>query len=147
MVLRVQRHCENAQQVAEFLQDQPSIAKVYYPGLPSHPQFELAQRQMKGMGGIVSFEVKGGLEAGKNLINSLKLAMISFSLGDPETLVQHPASMTHASIPREEREKYGINDGLIRISVGLEAAKDIIADLGQALSAIEVEVKMRGGAE
>jgi methionine-gamma-lyase len=147
MVLRVQRHCENAQQVAEFLQDQPSIAKVYYPGLPSHPQFELAQRQMKGMGGIVSFEVKGGLEAGKNLINSLKLAMISFSLGDPETLVQHPASMTHASIPREEREKYGINDGLIRMSVGLEAAKDIIADLSQALSTIEVEVKMRGGAE
>ncbi|SHT40751.1 cystathionine gamma-synthase [Mycobacteroides abscessus subsp. abscessus] len=147
MVLRVQRHCENAQQVAKFLQDQPSISKVYYPGLPSHPQFELAQRQMRGMGGIVSFEVKGGLDAGKNLINSLKLAMISFSLGDPETLVQHPASMTHASIPREEREKYGITDGLIRLSVGLEAAKDIVADLSQAISSLEAEVKMRGGAE
>ncbi|MNI77146.1 Methionine gamma-lyase [compost metagenome] len=91
---------------------------------------------MKGMGGIVSFEVKGGLVEGKKLINSLRLAMISFSLGDPETLVQHPASMTHASIPQEERLKFGITDGLIRISVGLEDADDIIRDFDQALSAL-----------
>ncbi|ASA22472.1 trans-sulfuration enzyme family protein [Paenibacillus donghaensis] len=133
MGLRVERHCANAQKVAEFLESHPSIEQVFYPGLESHPQYQLAQRQMKGMGGIVSFEVKGGLQQGKKLINSLQLAMISFSLGDPETLVQHPASMTHASIPQEERLKFGITDGLIRISVGLEDAEDIIADFAQAL--------------
>lgn len=136
MGLRVQKHCSSAQQIAEFLEAQPTIAKVCYPGLTSHPQHALATKQMKAMGGIVSFEVKGGFEAGKQFMNSLKLAMISFSLGDPETLVQHPASMTHFSIPPEERLKFGITDGLIRLSVGLEDAEDIIADLRQALDGL-----------
>ncbi|WP_141430774.1 PLP-dependent aspartate aminotransferase family protein [Bacillus sp. 03113] len=136
MALRVERHCSSAQKIAEFLESHPYIDKVYYPGLESHPQHELAKKQMKGMGGIVSFEVMGGLVEGKKFINSLKLAMISFSLGDPETLVQHPASMTHASIPKEERIKFGITDGLIRLSVGLEDANDIIRDLDQALTGI-----------
>lgn len=145
MGLRVERHCYTAQKVAEFLESHPYIEKVYYPGLLSHPQHELARKQMKGMGGIVSFEVKGTLAEGKKFINSLQLAMISFSLGDPETLVQHPASMTHASIPKEERIKYGITDGLIRLSVGLEDTNDIIRDLDQALSNLykNVEIKQR----
>ncbi|MGG3572426.1 aminotransferase class I/II-fold pyridoxal phosphate-dependent enzyme [Bacillus gobiensis] len=136
MGLRVERHCSSAQKIAEFLESHPFVEKVYYPGLKSHPQHELAKRQMLGMGGIISFEVKGGLVEGKRLINALQLAMISFSLGDPETLVQHPASMTHAAIPKEERLKFGISDGLIRLSVGLEDANDIIKDLDQALSSL-----------
>ncbi|KQL46676.1 methionine gamma-lyase [Brevibacillus choshinensis] len=136
--LRVRQHCHNAEAVALFLDEHPAIEKVYYPGLPSHPQHELAKRQMEGMGGIVSFEVKGGYEAAKSFINALRLAMISFSLGDPETLVQHPASMTHFSIPAEERVKFNITDGLIRLSTGLEDAKDIIGDLEQALSQLLV---------
>jgi methionine-gamma-lyase len=131
--VRVQRHCHNAQRVAEFLESHPLINKVYYPGLISHPQHLLAKRQMKDMGGIVSFELKGDIAVGIKFINSLKLAMISFSLGDPETLVQHPASMTHASIPAGERLKFGITDGLIRLSVGLEDVEDIIDDLEEAL--------------
>lgn len=138
MGLRVRTHCENAQKVAEYLDTHPQIKKVYYPGLPAHPQHQLAKEQMKGMGGIVSFEVEGGLEAGKRFMDRLSLAMISFSLGDPETLVQHPATMTHCSIPAEERLKFGITDGLIRLSVGLEDAADIIADLKQALSETQV---------
>jgi len=145
MGLRVEKHCSNAQKVAEFLESHPYIEKVYYPGLTSHPQHELAMKQMKGMGGIVSFEVKGSIAEGKKFINSLKLALISFSLGDPETLVQHPASMTHASIPKKERIKFGITDGLIRLSVGLEDANDIIRDLDQALSGLfpSVEINQR----
>lgn len=143
MALRVERHCSNAQKIAEYLESHPLIDRVYYPGLASHPQHQLAKRQMKGMGGIVSFEVKGGLAEGQKLINSLQLAMISFSLGDPETLVQHPASMTHASIPKEERIKFGITDGLIRISVGLEDADDIIRDFEHALSGLLANPKMK----
>ncbi|MDQ0194703.1 trans-sulfuration enzyme family protein [Paenibacillus wynnii] len=143
MALRVERHCSNAQKIAEYLESHPSIDKVFYPGLESHPQHKLAKEQMKGMGGIVSFEVKGGLVEGKKLINSLQLAMISFSLGDPETLVQHPASMTHASIPKEERIKFGITDGLIRISVGLEDADDIIGDFDHALSGLFASSEMK----
>src|SRR5699024_10385985 len=111
---------------------------VYYPGLPSHPQYALAQRQMNGMGGIVAFEVKGGVEAGKQFISALNLAMISFSLGDPETLVQHPASMTHSSTPEEELIDFGIPKGLIRLSSGLEDPNDIIEDLEQALASLTV---------
>ncbi|MEK4327544.1 PLP-dependent aspartate aminotransferase family protein [Paenibacillus sp. FSL R7-0297] len=141
MGLRVRTHCENAQRVAEYLQGHPLISKVHYPGLAGHPQHQLAQVQMRGMGGIVSFEVEGGMAAGKRFMDSLKLAMISFSLGDPETLVQHPASMTHCSIPAAERLKFGITDGLIRMSVGLEDAEDIIADLTQALAALQPDYK------
>ncbi|WP_227994990.1 PLP-dependent aspartate aminotransferase family protein [Oceanobacillus sp. CFH 90083] len=131
--VRMERHCKNALEIAVFLENHPQVEKVYYPGLPSHPQHELAKEQMEGMGGMVSFELKGGKEAGKRFIDSLNLIIISFSLGDPETLVQHPASMTHFSIPTEEREKFGITDGLIRLSLGLEDAKDLINDLEQAL--------------
>jgi len=139
MGLRVQKHCSSAQKVAEFLETHPSIANVFYPGLRSHPQHFLAKKQMKAMGGIVSFEVKGGFEAGKQFMNALKLAMISFSLGDPETLVQHPASMTHFAIPAADRLKFGITDGLIRLSVGLEDAEDIIADLRMSLDGLSQE--------
>lgn len=142
MSLRVNKHCSNARKVAAFLDAHPMIEKVYYPGLESHPGHEIAKKQMRDMGGIVSFEVKGGLEQGKQFINSLELAMISFSLGDPETLVQHPASMTHAQIPKEERAKYGITDGLIRLSVGLEDPEDIINDLEQALKKANLKMSV-----
>ncbi|MEC1523865.1 PLP-dependent aspartate aminotransferase family protein [Neobacillus niacini] len=145
MGLRMKQHCSNAQKVAEYLENNEAVQKVYYPGLRSHPQHQLAKRQMKGMGGIVSFEVRGGFSAGKQFINQLNLAMISFSLGDPETLVQHPASMTHFSIPENERLKFGISDGLIRLSVGLEDSKDIIADLEQALAFCSAHVKVNSG--
>lgn len=138
---RMKTHISNAETIAKYLESHPLIKSVYYPGLSSHPQHLLAKRQMKGMGGIVSFEVEGGMEAGKKFIDSLKLAMISFSLGDPETLVQHPASMTHSSIPAAERAAFGITDGLIRLSVGLEDPEDILKDLKQALSACTVSTK------
>ncbi|KQY94764.1 methionine gamma-lyase [Paenibacillus sp. Root52] len=134
--LRVRAHCENAREVAAFLTTHPQVQALHYPGLMSHPQHELAKQQMDNMGGVVSFEVKGGLESAKAFMNQLKLILISFSLGDPETLVQHPATMTHFSIPPEERLQFGITDGLIRLSVGLEDAQDIIADLQQALAVI-----------
>ncbi|HLR72483.1 MAG TPA: aminotransferase class I/II-fold pyridoxal phosphate-dependent enzyme [Pseudogracilibacillus sp.] len=136
--IRVEKHCDNAQKVAEFLENHDLVEKVYYPGLPSHSQHDLAKRQMRGMGGIVSFEIKGGVEEGKKFISLLELAMISFSLGDPETLVQHPASMTHSSIPEEELKFFGISKGLIRLSVGLEDDRDIIADLKQAFDKMTV---------
>ncbi|MFC5602473.1 trans-sulfuration enzyme family protein [Sporosarcina koreensis] len=134
--VRIKRHCENALAIAKFLEQHPAVNKVSYPGLPSHPQYELAQTQMKDMGGIVSFELKGDLTNGQQFIDNLKLCLISFSLGDPETLVQHPASMTHSSIPAEDRMAYGITDGLIRLSAGLEDSDDIIADLKQSLDQI-----------
>lgn len=138
--VRMEKHCNNAQSAAEFLESHPLVDRVYYPGLETHPQHALAKKQMKGMGGIVSFEVKGGVQAGKDFINALKIAMISFSLGDPETLVQHPASMTHSSIPEDKLADFGIAKGLIRLSVGLEDVKDIISDLNQALLSIAVTV-------
>ncbi|WP_303984914.1 trans-sulfuration enzyme family protein [Niallia circulans] len=134
--VRMKQHCQSAMMIAKFLETHPSIEKVYYPGLTSHPQHALAKAQMKDMGGMLSFEVKGGYCAAKKFIDSLQLALISFSLGDPETLVQHPASMTHASIPQMEKLKCNITDGLIRLSTGLEETEDIISDLHQALSQI-----------
>lgn len=130
--LRMRQHCRSAERIAEFLDAHPMVKRVHYPGLPSHPQYELAKRQMLGMGGIVSFEIDGGSDAAIRFINALQLATISFSLGDPETLVQHPASMTHYSIPAEQRERFNITGGLIRLSTGLEDAEDIIDDLKQA---------------
>lgn len=132
--LRMEQHCMAAKQIAMFLEQHPEVKKVYYPGLKSHPQYELSSRQMMGMGGIVSFEVKGGLHAATSFMDALQLCMISFSLGDPESLVQHPATMTHASIPESERLAAGITDGLIRLSVGLEDVQDILMDLDQAFS-------------
>lgn len=142
LVLRMDRHCSNALEIASFLEKKDLIDKVYYPGLPSHPQYQIAQQQMKGTGGIVSFEVRGGLVGGQKFINALQLVLISFSLGDPETLVQHPATMTHAAIPKEERVKGGITDGLIRLSVGLEDVNDIVADLEQALAKVQQELNI-----
>ncbi|TQR10134.1 trans-sulfuration enzyme family protein [Psychrobacillus soli] len=141
MAIRMKKHNENALAIAEFLNEHPFISKVNYPGLISHPQYELAQTQMEGMGGIVTFELKGDFDTAKRFLNQLELAMISFSLGDPETLVQHPASMTHASIPKSEREKFGISDGLIRLSAGLENADDIIEDLKNSLLIVSNELQ------
>jgi methionine-gamma-lyase len=134
LAVRMERHNENALKVARFLESHPEVVRVYYPGLESHPQHELAKRQMTGFGGTMSFEVKS-FEKGKALMNNVKLCHLAVSLGDVHTLIQHPASMTHAIMPKAEREASGITDGLIRLSVGLEDAEDIIADLEQALRA------------
>ncbi len=131
--LRLERHSRNALEVARFLEADPRIAKVLYSGLESFPQHELAQRQHIDHGGLIAFEVQGGAGAGISLMNSVKLCALAESLGAVETLITHPASMTHASIPRDERERIGISDGLVRLSVGLEAPSDVIADLDQAL--------------
>ena len=131
--IRMERHNENAVAVAKFLEKHPKVERVHYPGLESHPQHELAKRQMSGFGGVLSFELKGGLEAGRKLLNSVKLCTLAVSLGAVETLIEHPASMTHAIVPNEERLKAGITDGLVRLSVGIEDSADIIEDLKQAL--------------
>jgi len=133
--LRLERHSRNALTVARILEDDSRIAKVLYPGLPSFPQHELARRQHIDHGGLIAFEVKGGARAGISLMNSVKLCALAESLGAVETLITHPASMTHATIPPDERERIGISDGLVRLSVGLEAAEDVVADLDQALDA------------
>ena len=134
--LRIERAQQNAQKVAEYLEKHPKIDWVKYPGLKSHPQFELAQKQMKGPGAMISFELKGGIEAGKILMNSVRLALLAVSLGGVETLIQHPASMTHSKMSPEARLKANITDGLVRFSVGIEDVEDIIADLDQALAKI-----------
>jgi len=129
-------HCQNAMKVAEFLEGHSRIQKVYYPGLKSHPDFHLAQKQMLAPGGMIAFEVKGGVEAGAWLMNHVKVATLAVSLGNVDTLIQHPASMTHAHVPAEIRRQNGISDGLVRLSVGIENVEDIIADLDQALNSI-----------
>lgn len=131
--IRMDRHCKNAMEVAKFLESHENVTKINYPGLESFPQYELAKKQMDLPGGMIAFEVKGGLEAGKKLLNSLELCVLAVSLGDCETLIQHPASMTHSPYTPEERAEAGISEGLIRISVGLEDVEDIIADLKQGL--------------
>lgn len=131
--IRMDRHTKNAIEVAKFLESHPNVETVSYPGLESFPQYELAKKQMDMQGGMIAFEVKGGLEGGKKLLNSLELCTLAVSLGDCETLIQHPASMTHSPYTQEERAEAGISEGLIRISVGLEDAEDIIADLKQGL--------------
>lgn len=134
--VRMRKHCENALKVAEFLEAHDKVAEVYFPGLKSHPGHEIAAKQMDAFGGIMSFELKGGFEAGKILLNNLKLCSLAVSLGDTETLIQHPASMTHSPYTKEERMEAGITDGLVRLSVGLENIEDIIADLEYGLSKI-----------
>ena len=134
--IRMERHCKNARVVADFLNKHPKIEKVYYPGLETHPGYEIAKKQMKDFGAVISFELKGGFEAGKALLNNLSLCSLAVSLGDTETLIQHPASMTHSPYTKEEREAAGITDGLVRLSVGLENVEDIIADLEQGLEKI-----------
>lgn len=129
----MEKHCSNAQKVAEFLEGHPAIEWIGYPGLKSFPQYELAKKQMSLPGAMIAFEVKGGLEAGRILMNSLELCSLAVSLGDTETLIQHPASMTHSPYTQEERALSGISEGLVRLSIGLEHADDIIDDLKQAL--------------
>jgi len=132
--IRMERHAENAMKVASFLEPHPAVVWVRYPGLSSHPQREVAKKQMSGYGGMLSFEIRGGVEAGRRLMNSVRLCSLAVSLGATDTLIQHPASMTHACVPSHVRNKVGIKDGLVRLSVGLEDPEDIIADLEQALS-------------
>ncbi len=134
--IRMEKHCENAMKVAKFLEGHSAVEQVYYPGLESFPQYELAKKQMSLPGAVIAFEVKGGIEEGKKVINSTELCTIAVSLGDAETLIQHPASMTHSPYTKEEREMAGISDGLIRIAVGLENVEDIINDLDNALKCI-----------
>ena len=131
--LRFARHCENAVQVATFLEAHPAVAWVRYPGLPSHPQYELAKHQMDAFGGMITLELKGGRTAGEHLVDRLQRCALAVSLGDVRTLICHPASTTHSHVPAEIRQQIGITDGLVRISVGLEDVEDILADLGQAL--------------
>lgn len=132
--VRMQRHCENAMKVAEFLEKHSAVAKVNYAGLNSHPDYAIAQKQMKHPGAMLSFELKGGLQSGIDFMNKLKMCVRTVSLGTVDTLLSHPASMTHHSVPKEQREKYGITDGLIRMNVGIENIEDILADLEQSLS-------------
>jgi O-succinylhomoserine sulfhydrylase len=134
LAIRLDRHCENALKVAEFLESHPQVNKVKYPFLKSHPQYEIAQKQMKLGGNIVAFEIKGGLEAGRTFLDKIKLCSLSPNLGDTRTIVTHPASTTHSKLSVEERLAVSITDGLVRVSVGLETVKDVIADLEQALS-------------
>lgn len=134
--LRLEKHSQNALHVAEYLEKHAQVAQVYYPYLPSFPQYELAQRQQSSGGGIVSFELNGGLEAGKQFLSGLKLFTLAENLGAVESLVTHPATMTHASVPVEQRRAAGIRDGLIRLSVGLEGEEDLIADLDWALKCV-----------
>ncbi|MDQ1252913.1 MAG: methionine-gamma-lyase [Euryarchaeota archaeon] len=134
--IRMERHADNAMKVAEFLESRPEIEWVRYPGLPSHPQHELARTQMSGYSGMLSFEIKGGIEAGRKLMDNVKLCSLAVSLGATDTLIQHPASMTHACVPLEIRKNVGITDGLVRLSVGIEDSEDIIEDLEQALAKI-----------
>jgi cystathionine beta-lyase/cystathionine gamma-synthase len=131
--LRLQQHSRGAQVVAEWLEQHPDVAHVYYPGLRSFPQHELAERQHALQGGMLAFELKQGTEAGIALMNAVRLCVLAENLGAAETLITHPVSMTHGDVPREQRERVGITDGLVRLSVGLEDPRDIIADLAQAL--------------
>jgi O-succinylhomoserine sulfhydrylase len=133
LAVRVDRHCENALKVAEFLENHPNISKVKYPFLKSHPQYEIAKKQMKQGGNIVAFEIKGGIDAGRKFLNTIKMCSLSANLGDTRTIVTHPASTTHSKLSEADRLEVGITDGLVRVSVGLEHVKDIIADLEQAL--------------
>ena len=134
--LRMKKHDSNAQTVAEYLEDHPKVSSVTYPGLPSHPDHETAKKQMSGFSGMISFELTGGIPAGKIVMNSLKLAKLAESLGAVETMITHPATMTHADVPKDERDARGLTDGLVRLSVGIENPDDIIADLEQALNRV-----------
>ncbi len=134
--IRMDRSQENAIKVANFLENHPKVEWVKYPGLSSHPQYELAKEQMKGPGAMISFEMKGGIEAGKSLMNNVKLCILAVSLGGVESLIQHPASMTHSKMDKDARKSSGITDGLVRFSVGIENIEDIINDLQQALEKV-----------
>jgi methionine-gamma-lyase len=131
--VRIERHCSNAMKIADFLSNHPKVSQVFYPGLSDHPQHSLAQRLLKGYGGMMAFEVKGGLEAGKKLINSVQICNFTASLGEIDTIITHPASTSHVALTPEERAAIDVSDGLIRLSVGIEEIQDLLADLEQAL--------------
>ena len=133
LAVRMEQHNKNGMAVAKFLEEHSKVERVYFPGLPSHPQHELAKKQMKGFGSMLSFEL-GSLDAGRRMLKQVRLCALAESLGGVETLISHPATMTHAAVPKEEREKNGITDGLVRISVGIEDVEDLIADLDNALA-------------
>ena len=134
LALRMDRHCANAEEIAKRLEMHPAVNRVNYCGLPSHQDYSIAQKQMRGCGGMMSFELKGGLDAGLQFMNKIKTCTLAPTLGDVDTLILHPVSMSHRGIPREQREAVGITDGLIRLSVGIENVEDIWADLEQAMS-------------
>ena len=134
--LRMGRHCRNALEIATFLEGRKEVKRVYYPGLSSHPQHELAGRQAAGFGGMVSFELNGGGEATRRMLKELKLFAVAESLGGVESLIEVPSLMTHASVPQSERERIGIDEGLIRVSVGIEDASDLTDDLTGALESL-----------
>lgn len=134
--IRMRAHAENAMKVAEFLQNHPLVEKVVYPGLKSHPQYDLAKKQMTGFGGMITFFIKGGLPASKKFLESVQVFALAESLGGVESLIEHPAIMTHASVPADQRKKLGIDDSLIRLSVGIEDVEDILADLKQAFDQV-----------
>ncbi|MBO9425172.1 methionine gamma-lyase [Labrenzia sp. R4_1] len=140
LTLRMDRHCASAQPVAEWLEAHPSVGEVYFPGLTGFAQHDLATQQMAKPGAMIAFELKGGLEAGRSMMNRLQMIGRAVSLGDAETLIQHPATMTHSTYTPEERAEHGITDGLIRLSVGLEDIEDILADLDQALSGVPASI-------
>ncbi|MEQ5208284.1 methionine gamma-lyase [Proteus sp. fly-1067] len=132
--IRMEQICQNAQRIAQYLEDNPKVETIYYPGLTSFPQYELAKHQMRLAGGMIAIELKGGIKAGREFLNRLNLFSRAVSLGDCESLAQHPATMTHATYSAEERQRHGISDGLVRLSIGLEDVDDLIADLEQALA-------------
>ena len=136
LAVRMEKHCENASRVATFLQNHKAVEEVYYPGLSSHPQHDLAKNQMKGFGGMITIVLKGGLESAKSFLRRTKLFSLAESLGGVESLIEHPALMTHASVPQNIREKLGIGDGLVRLSVGIESIEDLLQDLEQSLNAV-----------
>ncbi len=136
LAVRMERHNENARTISEFLSKQPKVEKVNYPGLPDHPQRGIIKRQMRGNGGMLSFQLKGSFNQCKKLLNSLRIFTVAESLGGVESLIEHPASMTHASVPRERRTKLGISDDLIRVSVGIEDVEDLVQDLNRGFKAI-----------
>jgi methionine-gamma-lyase len=137
LAIRMERHCENATKIAEYLEKHPKVKWVSYPGLKSHPQYKIAQKQQKGPGGMISLELKGGYEAGQVVMNSVQICKLAVSLGGVETLVQHPASMTHFTLGKEGRADAGITEGLVRFSVGIENVNDLLNDIEQALSKIK----------
>lgn len=136
LAIRMQRQSDNAKKIARYLDDHPKVEKVMYPGLESHPQYHVHKKQADGPGSLISFELKGGFEAGRTLMNSVKLMVLAVSLGGVETLIQHPASMTHASMEEDVRKQAGITNGLVRLSVGIEEVGELIADLEQGLECI-----------
>ncbi|HEX7319285.1 MAG TPA: aminotransferase class I/II-fold pyridoxal phosphate-dependent enzyme [bacterium] len=136
LAVRMDRHCLNAMEIADFLAAHPKVERVYYPGLPGHPGYEMAKKQMTNFGGMIGFDLKNGIEAGKKLMNSVRLCILAVSLGDIDTLIEHPASMTHVAYTEEELMRIGIKPGFVRLSVGLENINDLIDDLKQALDKI-----------